>query len=74
MRLDDSERIRLEKLRNKLLLSDWSKISPTYELHPDVDVAKKIQELEVSDPVKHDEMYSDWSNRFSDLTVQWQKT
>ena len=33
----------------------------------------KILELEISDPVKHDELYSDWTNRFSDLTVQWKK-
>ena len=74
VRLDDSERIRLEKLRNRLKLNHWSKISPSYQLYPDVDVAKKIQDLEVSDPVKHDEKYSYWSNRYSDLDMQWQKT
>ena len=73
VRLDDSERIRFEKLRNKLLLSDWTKIKPTYELHPDEDAAKKIRDLKISDPVLHDELFSDWENRFSDLSVHWQK-
>ena len=73
VKLDDSERIRFEKLRNKLLLTEWTKIKSIYDIYPDEDAAKKIRELKISDPVLHDELFSDWENRFSDLSVHWQK-
>ena len=73
MKLDDSERIRFEKLRNKLLLTEWTKIKSIYDIYPDEDAAKKIRELKISDPVLHDELFSDWTSRFSDLSVHWQK-
>ena len=54
-KLDDSEKIRLEKLRNRLKLHRWEKIQRKYTLCPDEDVANKIKALETTDPVKHEE-------------------
>lgn len=73
VKIDDSERTRLERTRNKLLLNHWTKIKPSYVIEQNLEVAKKIQELEHLDPVLHDEKYSDWQSRYSDLTMEWQK-
>ena len=60
-------------MRNQLLLTHWGKIKPEYDIVPNTDVAKMIQELSVTNPVKHDELYSDWSSRYSDLPMKWEK-
>ena len=73
VKLDDSEKIRFEKLRNQLSLTEWTKIRSIYDIYADEDAAKKIRELKISDPVLHDELFSNWENRFSDLSVHWQK-
>ena len=72
-KLDDSEKIRLEKLRNRLKLHRWGKIQRTYTLCPDENVANKIKALKTTDPVKHEEKYSFWDNRYSDFDMNWMK-
>ena len=61
-KLDDSEKIRLEKLRNRLKLHHWEKIQRTYHLVPDNDVASKIEALKTTDPIKYEEKHSIWED------------
>ena len=72
-RLDDSEKIRLEKLRNRLKLHHWEKIQRTYHLVPDNDVASKIEALKTTDPIKYEEKHSFWEDRYSDFGLHWKK-
>ena len=39
----------------------------------DADVAKMIGDMEINDAVMHDEMYSDWANRYTDFTMAWKR-
>ena len=71
--LDDSELTSLEKLRIRLRLTHWSKITRKNKLEEDEDVAKMIRETLISDAVKHDEMYSEWDNRYSDFLMTWKR-
>ena len=73
-KLDDSERLRLEKVRSRLQLTDWDRIKKEYTLAPDAGVAKKISALATTNPILHDEKYGLWSNRFTDFDVHWEKT
>ena len=71
--LDDSEILRLKKLRNRLQLSHWSDIKKEYELHPDESVAKNLRDLLATDPVTYDVKYSTWDKRYSDFVTEWRK-
>ena len=71
--LDDSEILRLKKLRNRLQLSHWSDIKREYELHPDESVAKNLRDLLTTDPVTYDVKYSIWDKRYSDFVTEWRK-
>ena len=66
IKLDDSEIMRLEKLRSRLKLSHWTKIGRKHDLKADDDVAKMIKDMKINDSVVYDDMYADWSNRYSD--------
>ena len=72
-KLDDSERLRLEKVRSRLQLTDWDRIKKEYTLAPDAGVAKKLSALATNNPILHDEKYGLWSNRFTDFDVHWEK-
>ena len=72
-KLDDSKKTRLEKLRSRLKLHHWGKIERTYFLTADEEVAKKIEELKISDPTKYDEKWSNWTDRFTDFDMEWMK-
>ena len=52
--LDNSEIMRLSKLRATLKLSHWSKIEGEYELEASETVEKSIKALELTDPVEFD--------------------
>ena len=71
--LDDSEILRLKKLRNRLQLSHWSDIKREYELYPDESVAKNLRDLLATDPVTYDVKYSTWDKRYSDFVTEWRK-
>ena len=71
--LDDSEIMRLGRLRNRLQLSHWSRILKEYNLHPDESVAKTIEDMKAADPVAHDIKFSSWTNRYSDFPTEWRK-
>ena len=71
--LDDSEMMRLEKLRSRLKLTHWTKIERKNNLKADDDVAKMIEDMKTNDTVVHDDMYADWSNRYSDFTMDWKR-
>ena len=71
--LDDSEILRLKKLRNRLQLSHWSEIKREYVLHPDEGVARNIMDLQTTDPVAYDVKYSTWDKRYSDFVPEWRK-
>ena len=73
IKLDDSEIMRLEKLRNRLQLSHWTKIQKQYALLPDEGVAKTITDMKTTDPVAHDIKFSSWTNRYSDFSTEWRK-
>ena len=72
-KLDDSEIMRLEKLRSRLKLSHWGRIKKSYLLEADDVVAKTIMDLEANDPVEYDDKYATWSNRYSDFSMKWAK-
>ena len=71
--LDDSEILRLKKLRNRLQLSHWSDIKREYVLYPDEGVAKNLGALHTTDPVAYDVKYSTWDKRYSDFVTEWRK-
>ena len=72
--LDDSEAMRLEKLRAELKLAHWDRIGEKFDLVADDTVAKFIKTVETTDPVKYDAQYAPWLNRYSDFTMKWEKT
>ena len=72
--LDNSEIIRLSKLRAVLKLAHWGKIGGTYELQVDETVAKSIKSLETNDPVAYDKQYAPWLNRYTDFKLSWVKS
>ena len=72
--LDDSETMRLEKLRAHLKLAHWVRIGKEFELQADDAVAKSIKAVETTDPVAYDEQYAPWFNRYSDFKMSWVKT
>ena len=72
-KLDDSELMRLEKLRSRLKLSHWERIKKRYLLEADDGVAKTNGDLETNNPVEYDDKYANWSNRYSDFSMKWTK-
>ena len=72
--LDNSEIMRLSKLRATLKLAHWSKIGGTYELEVNENVAKSIRSLELTDQVAYEKRYSSWFNRYSDFQLSWTKS
>ena len=71
--LDDSEIMRLVKLRSQNKLSHWTRIEADLEMKPDETVAKSITALVTADPMAYDNQYANWSNRYSDFKVSWVK-
>ena len=72
--LDNSEIMRLSKLRATLKLSHWTKIEGEYELEVSETVEKSIKALELTDPVEFDKRYAKWFNRYTDFTLSWTKS
>ena len=72
--LDDSEAMRLEKLRAELKLAHWTRIEQKLDLVADDAVAKSIKAVEIADPVKYDAQYAPWLNRYTDFEMKWFKT
>ena len=73
-RLDDSEQMRLEKVRSRLKLTEWTKIQEEYTLAEDRGVAKKMSALKTTNPLLFEDKYAFWSNRYTDFDVHWEKT
>ena len=72
--LDDGELMRLEKVRSRLKLTEWTKIQEEYTLAEDRGVAKKMSALKTTNPLLFEEKYAFWSNRYTDFDVHWEKT
>ena len=73
VKLDDSEIMRLEKLRSRLKLSHWARIGKKYVLKADDGVAKTIRDMKTNNTVEHDNKYANWTNRYSDFNMEWKK-
>ena len=72
--IDNSELLRLNKLRETLKLSHWSKVGGEYELVVSETVEREIKALKLIDPMEHDKRYSPWANRYTDFKLSWTKT
>ena len=72
-KLDYSEKLRLERLRNRLKLSGWEKIQERYTLVGDEKIAEKIENLKTTNNIEHEQKYAVWSNRFTDFEMEWKQ-
>ena len=71
--LDDGELKRLQKVRTRLKLTEWSKIQEGYNIVEDEAVAKKMTALKTTNPLLFEEKYAFWPNRYTDFDVHWEK-
>ena len=72
--LDNSEIMRLSKLRATLKLAHWTKIGGEYEMEVNETVAKSIKSLELTDQVAYENRYAPWFNRYTDFKLSWTKS